>query len=67
MSNGELIESRMRDGTRPVCVMTGIEGKILARRYGDRPVAEALRLEEERQSEADRREFVKRLWARRNG
>ena len=34
---------------RTVCAMLPLEGRILARRWGDVPVAEAIRLEEERQ------------------
>lgn len=66
MSDGTLIEARLSAGrVRTVCVMTGVEAKILARRYGTRTMAEALRLEEERQSEETRRAFVRALWRNR--
>jgi hypothetical protein len=66
MSDGRVIEGRLAGArVRPVCLLSSVEAAILARRYGDRPVAEAMRLEGERQDEADRRAFVRALWRNR--
>ena len=66
MSDGSIIEGRLLGSrTRTLCRLTGVEGRLLARRYGARTVAEALRLDEERDTEVDRREFVRALWRNR--
>jgi hypothetical protein len=66
MSDGTIIEARLARGTtRPVCLLTAAEARILAWRWPRCTVTEALRREEERQEEAPRREFVRRLWGNR--
>lgn len=66
MSDGALIEGRLaRERGRTVCVLTGVEARVLARRWPRCTVAEAVRREAARQAEADRRAFVRLLWAQR--
>jgi hypothetical protein len=63
MSDGRIIEGRIAAGRRrTVCVLTGVEARVMARRYPGRTVVEAVRLESERDAEHVRRQFVRRMW-----
>ena len=51
---GHLIEQKIREGkTKTICVMTGVEDRILVNRHGDATVADVIRMEDERQSLLD--------------
>jgi hypothetical protein len=63
MSDGRIIEERLANGkTRPVCLLTIAEARVLARRWPRCSISEAMKREDKRQEEAPRREFVRMLW-----
>ena len=68
MSDGTIIEGLLANGkTRPVCLLTLAEARVLARRWPRCSISEAMKREADRQEEAPRREFIRSLWRNKIG